>query len=146
MRFCDKLRVFLSKWNYSSMYCKWCLLFSFLWKSCTLFVRDDSEQKMAAEGRKFDLKKIVSNDPRMCPQVLGGALSVAKHPGTILTSLNNVCNNFVKIEKKMIFFQFFQSHFWITGLWSDNNAMSATKYHDFSRDEYNDHDFTRIQL
>ena len=42
---------------------------------------------MASEGRKFDLKKLFSNHPRMCPEALGVALSVAKHLGTILTSV-----------------------------------------------------------
>ena len=62
---------------------------------------------MASEGPKFDLKKLLSNDPRMCPEALGVALSVAKHLGTILTSLDSVWSNFEKIEKN----QFFPSNF-----------------------------------
>ena len=41
------------------------------------------EQKKASEGRKFDLNQLFLNDPSMCSEALGVALSVAKHLGTI---------------------------------------------------------------
>ena len=63
---------------------------------------------MASEGRKFDLKKLFSNDPRMCPEALGVALRVAKHLGTILTSLETAWDNLKKIEKNR-FFSIFSS-------------------------------------
>ena len=62
---------------------------------------------MAAEGRKVDLKIFFSNDPSMCPEALGVALRVAKHLGTILTSLETVWDNLKKIEKN----RFFPSNF-----------------------------------
>ena len=43
----------------------------------------------------------------MCPEALGVALRVAKHLGTILTSLETVWDNLKKIEKN----RFFPSNF-----------------------------------
>ena len=65
---------------------------------------------MASKVRKFDLK-FFSNDPRICPEAFGVALRVAKHLGTILTSLETAWDNLKKIEKKSIFFQFSQANF-----------------------------------
>ena len=61
------------------------------------------KQKMASEGRKFDEKKKFSNDPRMCSEALGVALSVSKHLGTVLTSLDSIWDNLKKIEKMKFF-------------------------------------------
>ena len=58
------------------------------------------KQKMASGGRKFDEKKIFSNDPIMCSEALGVALGVTKHLGTVLTSLDSIWDNLKKIEKK----------------------------------------------
>ena len=77
---------------------------------------------MASEGRKFDEKKNFSNDPRMCSEALGVALSVAKHLGTVLTSLDSIWDNLKKIEK-MKFFQLFEAVFLyfymdLSGFWA----------------------------
>ena len=77
---------------------------------------------MASEGRKFDLNFFFfSNGPRMCPEALGVALRVAKHLGTILTSLETVWDNLKQIEK-IVFFNFlklisltFHGFEWILG-------------------------------
>ena len=49
------------------------------------------------------LEIFFSNDPSMCPEALGVALRVAKHLGTILTSLETVWDNLKKIEKNRFF-------------------------------------------
>ena len=61
---------------------------------------------MLSEGRKFDEKQNFSHDPRMCSEALGGALSVAKHLGTVLTSLDSIWDNLKKIEKNEVFSTF----------------------------------------
>ena len=58
---------------------------------------------MASGGRKFDEKKFFSNDPIMCSEALGVALGVAKHLGTVLTSLDSIWDNLKKIEKMKFF-------------------------------------------
>ena len=62
-------------------------------------------QKMVSEGREFDEKKF-SNDPRICSEALGVALSVAKHLGTVLTFLDSIWDNLKKIEKNVFFSTF----------------------------------------
>ena len=57
---------------------------------------------MASDDRKFDEKKF-SNDPRICSEALGVALSVTKHLGTVLTSLGSTWDNLKKIEKMKFF-------------------------------------------
>ena len=94
-------------------------------------VKYPRKQKLASDGREFDLKK-KSNDPRICPEALGVTLRVAKHLETILASPETIWDNFKKIEKNR-FFQFFQAKdmiqilgfpellfFWITTLESPN--------------------------
>ena len=58
---------------------------------------------MASEGRKFDEKKTFSNDPRICSEAFGVALSVTKHLGAVLTSLDSIWDNLKKIEKMKFF-------------------------------------------
>ena len=58
---------------------------------------------MLFEGRKFDEKNFFSNDPRMCSEAVGVALSVAKHLGTVLTSLDITWDNLKKSEKMKFF-------------------------------------------
>ena len=75
---------------------------------------------MASDGRKVDEKQKFSNGPRMCSEALGIALSVLKHIGKVLTSLDSICNNLKKIEKMKFFASKFSKSMTVRSLTSRN--------------------------
>ena len=67
-----------------------------------------------------------SNDLRMCSDSSGFALSVTKHLGTVLTSLDSIWDNLKKIEKMKFFASKF-SKFMTVRSFASGNFLTGCK-------------------